>query len=121
MTLPGNLVFIGGIIRPDSSGAWSIQNDSTHAPENLHSVEREFQAGYGGWVLKLTFSTTLYKCNSIQITPDDDMTALGIRVGCNMGNGNTLIVLRRDNLVIDPATVFLGNIWITAFGYSEVA
>lgn len=117
MSIPSNLAFIGGCVRPDQYGAWSIQNDTDHAPLNLYGVSI-----YGTTTprcLKLDFSVEYQQVVSLLITPDDDLTKAGITVGNNMGKSGCLIVFMQNGSQIDPASITVGNLWVSGSGYTS--
>lgn len=104
------------ILRPNSSGVWSVQNDTDHSPYGIDTYVEQ-----GSTYLRIftTGIATYTKAGGIQITSDDDFN---VRVSghSNLGLSNATIRIYVDGVQIDPADIWTalgvspggGNLWV---------
>lgn len=108
------------ILRPNSAGVWSIQNDADHASYGMHP--KVFVQDATG--ITIYFDEVYARAGSIQISTDDDF-ADSISATASLGTQNARITLRAaphtrgEDPAIDPAKIWDyvkttggGNLWI---------
>ena len=104
-----------GIVRPDPSGNWFVQNDVDHAAHRIVAVRQTDK------YLDVDFDSGFTHAGVAHISPDDDLTGY-ITAGASLGLSGMRIVIKRDGKVIDPASIYQhpgapvkgsGNLWIT--------
>lgn len=109
------------ILRPDSAGRWSIQNDIDHAPCGMHPTV--FVQNTDSIIIY--FDKRYVKAGSIQVSTDDDFAG-SINATTSLGLENAKIMLRAaphmrgEDPAIDPAKIWDyvkttggGNLWIS--------
>ncbi len=125
------------VLRPSSSGVWSIQNDTDHAPHGIHCLGNPVPTlVQTATSLKVYFDPIFVKVGALQITPDDGIGG-SITANASFGTQVAEIVLRAWPFicgfhdVIDPADMWShidraagrtvprdnGNLWCTFEGW----
>lgn len=105
--------YLFGIIRPDASGNWFLQNDVDHAPQGLASVTQDSEK------LVLNFTRGYTHAGALLITSDDDFN-VRVQGHNNLGLTGANIRIYLNGVMIDPADVYTlsgitpgsGNLWV---------
>lgn len=113
VTEEGNrLALLSAVLRNDGSG-WKLLKDAGHSPSGITSVKQLPDR------LELTHAATALKVLSVQVKPDEYLTARAYRCGESVGLAATRIYLYRGTSTtpLDPALVVAssGNLWLTGF------
>lgn len=101
-----------GIVRPDGSGRWYVQDDVDHAPSGIVGVTQT------GEYLEVQLDRKYSHAGTIQVSMDDDFNGY-CTAGSNLGLSAARIRIKCNGVQIDPANVYsyapvkgAGNLWI---------
>jgi hypothetical protein len=97
------------VLRPDSSGNWYIQSDSSHRPYGIDTYIEQTSTYIRIFNCCVA---TMSKAGSLQVSSDD---GFNVRVDAhgNLGSNNATIQIYVDDVLINPA-----NIWTALGGYT---
>lgn len=106
------LAVLSCVLRNDGSG-WKILADDGHSPSGVTGVIQRADR------LELTHAATALKVSSVQVTPDEYLSARAYRCGISVGLASSRVYLYRGTSTtpLDPALVVAssGNLWLTGF------
>jgi hypothetical protein len=111
---------ISGTIR-NTAGKWAWIDDTAHHPSGVRPVTQSATC------ITIPYSFKGNRVSSLQVTPDEYLASIGVRVGASVGLELTNLYLYNTNPYLGKASVPVnpsliksasGNLWIT--GYIEV-
>ncbi len=101
-----------GIVRPDASGKWYVQNDVDHAAVGIVGVSQTNE------YLEVLLDRAYSHAGTIQVTVDDDFNGT-CTAGSNLGLSSARVRIKCNGVQIDPANVYSyapvrgsGNLWV---------
>lgn len=104
------LALLSCVLRNDGSG-WEILADAGHSSSGVTGVNELPDR------LELLHAANAAKVSSVQVTPDEYLTARGYRCGISVGLATSRIYLYKGTSTtpLSPATVVAasGNLWVT--------
>ncbi|MET4925457.1 hypothetical protein P3L51_24410 [Streptomyces sp. PSRA5] len=106
------LALLACVLRNSGDG-WKILNDAGHSPSGITGVITHPDR------LELTHADTAAKVLSVQVKPDEYLTARAYRCGESVGLAASRIYLYKGTSTtpLSPATVVAatGNLWVKGF------
>lgn len=111
---------ISGVLRNSGSG-WAWINDAGHVPTGVTpTVTADSTSIY------INFGATASKVSSLQVTPDETLTSMGVRAGVSVGTSSATIQLfNQDPFTLNDFVQYASGAWssfngvYTGFSYSS--